>query len=127
MRVNTCLFIFNVFDTIGRIIPNFYMLSIKSVEQIILYRIVFFILFGLLYSFITYDYLSKNIVSILSITVNICFALSNGYLTSVLFSYGPSLVKDKYKGQAGSAVCLFLISGMFTGSLFSMFVTLNLI
>lgn len=53
--------------------------------------------------------------------------LTNGYLASMCFSYGPSLVDDKYKGKAGSSISFFLIAGIFSGTIYALIITQKLL
>lgn len=104
------------------------MIKKKWVETFIIYRFVAFVLLGYLVSFTNLaESYSIGFVSLVGILVNAVSALLNGYLTSCLFAYAPTLVEDELKGKAGSSVSLFLISGIFSGTVYSLLLTNRLI
>jgi hypothetical protein len=47
------------------------------------------------------------------------FALSNGFVTTLSFVHGITATKDELKATAGSTLSFMLITGIFTGTLFS--------
>lgn len=53
--------------------------------------------------------------------------MSNGYFCSKCFYYAPQMVGDDLKGRAGSSTSFFLISGIFSGTLFANFITQMLV
>lgn len=62
------------------------------------------------------------------VIINTCFfAFSNGYLTSLAFTFAPQKVSEEMKGKSGSSLSLFLLVGIFTGSLTATFVYQNLL
>lgn len=57
---NTILGLFNLFDTIGRFLPNYVTISLKVVGPSIFSRIILFILFGLSSATLKYDVISVS-------------------------------------------------------------------
>jgi hypothetical protein len=113
---NTVIMIYNVFDTLGRMLVS----KMKPTKQlnmiIILARTV--LLFTIVFNYYCQDKLDWNIVTtsiLLIINVSI-LAATNGIATTLCFGLAPNEVENEYKGQAGSSVSLFLIVGIVGGS-----------
>jgi hypothetical protein len=113
---NTVIMIYNVFDTLGRMLVS----KMKPTKQlnmiIILARTV--LLFTIVFNYYCQDKLEWNIVTtsiLLIINVSI-LAATNGIATTLCFGLAPNEVENEYKGQAGSSVSLFLIMGIVGGS-----------
>ena len=113
---NTVIMIYNVFDTLGRMLVS----KMKPTKQlnmiIILARTV--LLFTIVFNYYCQDKLEWNIVTtsiLLIINVSI-LAATNGIATTLCFGLAPNEVENEYKGQAGSSVSLFLIVGIVGGS-----------
>jgi len=51
--------------------------------------------------------------------------MSNGYCTSVLFSYAPKEVPAHLAGKSGSTMSFFLIAGIAVGSMYALGITSN--
>ena len=113
------LIIYNISDTIGKIFPILYKLPIKSMEKLILFRLFFIVFIGCILSSYKYNNGSHEITSYLGCVFNILFGFSNGYFTTLSFTYAPQLVDDSLKGKAGSFINLSLTFGIFVGSFHS--------
>lgn len=124
---NTIVFIFNVFDTIGRYGPNYVKISLHQLKIHSFIRLLLFLLFGIIVALQKYGYLTGVISSIISLILMIVLGLSNGYYCSKCFYYAPQLVSDELKGKAASFTSFCLILGIFTGSMFANFLTQILI
>ena len=114
--INSVLAIYNVFDTIGRSLVSNVKPTKKLTYTIILGRGI--LLFTLIFNYALDKryHISLNITSTLLVINVVALALTNGMGTSLCFGLAPSLVKDELKGQAGSSMSFFLISGIFIGS-----------
>ena len=115
-KINTIIFIYNCFDTIGRkllsyIKPNKFILYFCSLLRI-----------GLLFTFPYICYcenhklFNDNLISIFSICNVIILAISNGFVNSLCFALAPEQVEGSMKGKAGSSVSLCLSLGIFLGT-----------
>ena len=115
-KINTIIFIFNLFDTIGR-----KLLSYITPNKFILYFFSF-IRIGLLISFPYICYcenhklLNDNLISIFTICNVMILGISNGFLSSMCFALAPEQVEGNMKGKAGSTVSFCLILGIFLGT-----------
>lgn len=109
------IFLFNLFDTIGRFIPNYLnIISSASVKWICLFRVLSVIST----CFIGYGTFGDFFVKDWWITVNmIIFAITNGLATSLTMMYGISEAEDKDREDAGKIMTIFLTGGIFIGSL----------
>ena len=115
-KINTIIFIFNLFDTIGR-----KLLSYINPSKCILYsfsflRTILLFTFPLVCYCENHKILDNNMISILSIINVILLSISNGFLSSLCFALGPEQVEGEMKGKAGSSVSLCLSFGIFLGT-----------
>ena len=115
-KINTIIFTFNVFDTIGR-----KLLSYVNPTKFILYflsllRIILLITFPYICYCENHKLLSDNLISIFSICNVIILGISNGFLNSLCFALAPEQVEGNMKGKAGSSVSLCLSLGLFLGT-----------
>ena len=115
-RTNTIITIYNVFDTIGRMIISKIKPTKKITYLVVLIRTVF--LFTFIFNYYCDAKLEwgHNLVSILLIINIIAFATTNGMATSLCLGIAPTLVPDEIKGRAGSSVAFFNILGIFLGT-----------
>ena len=114
--INTILFIYNIFDTIGRSLVSNVKPTKKLSYVVILGRGV--LLFTLFFNYALdkrYN-ISSNVTSTLLVINVAILAITNGVGTSLCFGLAPASVKDELKGQAGSSISFFLILGIFLGS-----------
>ena len=113
---NTVVFIFNVFDTIGRYLVNL-MPKTKLFNNIVIINRSF-LLFTLVFNWYCQDALELDLTltSILLIINVAILALTNGIGTTLCFGIAPNEVEDEYKGLAGTSLSLFLIVGICLGS-----------
>lgn len=126
-RVNTIICIFNVMDTIGRKFPEFVPLKKESLPFLVFLRFIFIVSFPIVAGMSSYNYwFSENTLSVLTIINMVLFSFTNGYLTSTFFSLAPEQVPEELKGKSGSSLSLFLIIGIFSGSLYATFVMQNI-
>jgi len=111
---------FNVFDTIGRFAGGYKQIfSPYTVFILTVTRLVFIPLFVLIQ-------LNSDPASIFQsdwfrITNMALFALSNGYNSTLLMIYGPSMVEDENKERAGLLMSFHLVGGIFVGALIASF------
>eukprot|EP00340_Litonotus_pictus_P006897 CAMPEP_0170514870 /NCGR_PEP_ID=MMETSP0209-20121228/1395_1 /TAXON_ID=665100 ORGANISM="Litonotus pictus, Strain P1" /NCGR_SAMPLE_ID=MMETSP0209 /ASSEMBLY_ACC=CAM_ASM_000301 /LENGTH=300 /DNA_ID=CAMNT_0010799125 /DNA_START=413 /DNA_END=1315 /DNA_ORIENTATION=- len=124
---NTVVFIFNVFDTIGRYLPNYTKMSLHTLKLCIVIKVFLFILFGIFFVLDKYHYIGVTISSLITIVLMTGLGLTNGYLASKCFYYAPQQVDNELKGRAASSISFFLVTGIFTGTLFANFITQQLI
>ena len=115
-KINTIIFIFNLFDTIGR-----KSLSYINPSKCILYsfsflRTILLFTFPLVCYCENHKILDNNIISILLIFNVILLSISNGFLSSLCFALGPEQVEGEMKGKTGSNVSLCLSFGIFLGT-----------
>ena len=117
--INTVIFVYNIFDTLGRILVGKIKPSKKLNTIVILGRS--FLLFTVVFNYYCQDGLEWNstLTTILLFINMAIFASTNGIGTTLCFALAPNEVEDKYKGQAGISISFFLIIGIFIGSLFA--------
>ena len=115
--INTVIFVYNIFDTLGRIIVGKITPSKKLNTIVILGRS--FLLFTVVFNYYCQDGLEwdPTLTTILLFINMAIFASTNGIGTTLCFALAPNEVEDKYKGQAGISISFFLIIGIFIGSL----------
>jgi len=124
---NTLMLIFNVCDTIGRYGPNIFSIGKNNISTIVFFRFIFVLTFSLIAISVNVSFLGFFGNSFFVIINMMLFSITNGYNTSIIFSTGPSLVSDDLKGKAGSTLSFFLIVGIFSGTLYALFIIKNLI
>ena len=109
------IFLFNLFDTIGRFIPNYInIINTKTVKWLCLFRI----LCAFSTCAIGYKMFDGLFVVDWWIIINmIIFALTNGLATSLTMMYGITEAEDKDKEDTGKIMTVFLTGGIFSGSL----------
>ena len=115
--INTVIFVYNIFDTLGRILVGKITPSKKLNAIVILGRS--FLLFTVVFNYYCQDglELDPTLTTILLFINMAIFASTNGIGTTLCFALAPNEVEDKYKGQAGISISFFLIIGIFLGSL----------
>ena len=115
-NANTIIMIYNIFDTLGRMLVS----KMKPTKQlnmiIILARSV--LLFTIIFNFYCQEkyVLSLNVTSVLLIINVALLASTNGIATTLCFGLAPNEVENEYKGQVGSSVSFFLMLGIVLGS-----------
>jgi len=127
LNVTTLMLVFNVFDTIGRYGPNYIKCEKKTVGYIVFSRFTFVMTFTLIAIAGGVKFLGFFSNSFFVIINMALFATTNGFCTSALFTLGPGSVPNDLKGKAGSAMSFFLICGIFSGTLYALFILKNLI
>ncbi len=116
-KINTIIFLFNLFDTFGRKLLAY----VKKPTKLLLY-IVSLLRLGFLFSFPGLIYLEKyivsnpNIIGILSVISVSLMALTSGFVLNLSLSLAPEQVEDNLKAKAGSCISLCLSIGLFIGS-----------
>ena len=115
--INTVIFVYNIFDTLGRVLVGKITPSKKLNAIVILGRS--FLLFTVVFNYYCQDGLKwdSTLTTILLFINMAIFASTNGIGTTLCFALAPNEVEDKYKGQAGISISFFLIIGIFLGSL----------
>ena len=115
LKNNTIITIYNIFDTIGRLLVTFFNPTKKKIYILTLSRIILLIImpFNFYYQYNS-NSLTTNLIFILCV---IFCAITNGLVTSLLFGIAPTLVPINIKGRAGSSISFCLILGIFLGTL----------
>ena len=115
LKNNTIITIYNIFDTIGRLLVTFFNPTKKKIYILTLSRIILLIImpFNFYYQYNS-NSLKTNLIFILCV---IFCAITNGLVTSLLFGIAPTLVPINIKGRAGSSISFYLILGIFLGTL----------
>lgn len=115
-RVNTIITIYNVFDTVGRLIISKITPTKKITYIVILSRTI--LIFTLIFNYYCDLRLnwSLNAVSIILIVNVVVLATTNGMGASLCLGIAPTLVPSEVKGKAGSSISFFNILGIFLGS-----------
>ena len=115
LKNNTIITIYNIFDTIGRLLVAFFNPTKKKIYILTLSRIILLIImpFNFYYQNNS-NSLKTNLIFILCV---IFCAITNGLVTSLLFGIAPTLVPINIKGRAGSSISFCLILGIFLGTL----------
>lgn len=105
------VFLFNIFDTLGRFLGGKYQIfNPKTVIIHTLGRFVFiFTSFLIFYHVILYH-------DFLMILNMIGFAFTNGYGSTLTMMFAPSLVKDEHKEKAGMIMAFHLVGGIMMGA-----------
>lgn len=122
----TCFLTFNIFAMLGSLLTSWVKIpSKKYLVWPVLLRIAFIPLL------IFCNYLPRGVERTLPIlimndwaywTIGIIMSLSSGYLSSLAMMYAPSMVDPRHAATAGMFAAASLITGIFSGILFSMFV-----
>ena len=102
---------FNVFDMIGRSLPNVGLLFNASNVYIGVYARFLLYPFFLLFAHSSIFHSSWWVV-----IFNAIFAASSGYMSSLVMMYAPSIVDDHEKPTAGAYMSMFLVTGILLGS-----------
>ncbi|GMI00666.1 hypothetical protein TrST_g8808 [Triparma strigata] len=114
--------IFNTFDFLGRVIPGFFVPSVKSLQRgtviASLARFVFFPLF-LLCNVKGTQLPTPFSNDFFPIFIMLLFALSNGSTSSYSMMLGPQLVPASEQELTGTVMIFFLSSGLMAGSAMS--------
>ena len=114
-HVNTIIFLFNMFDTLGRQLVSYIKKPTKTHLYLISFsRLLFlFLIPGIPYlkNKVTFD---MSIITCLSVSL---MALTNGVANNLCFALAPEQVEGDLKAKAGSSVSFFLAVGLFAGSL----------
>lgn len=115
--INTVIFVYNIFDTLGRLLVGKIKPSKKLNTIVILGRS--FLLFTVVFNYYCQEKLIPEQINLTTILLFInmaIFASTNGIGTTLCFALAPNEVEDKYKGQAGISISFFLIIGIFIGT-----------
>lgn len=120
----TCFLTFNVFAMLGSLLTSWVKFpSKKYLVWPVIARFAFIPLF------IFCNYLPRGIDRTLPVlitndwaywTIAIIMSVSSGYLSSLAMMYTPSMVDSQYAATAGMFAAASLITGIFSGILFSM-------
>lgn len=114
------IFIFQVFDFIGRILPRWLVIIPARVLWIFsVGRVVFGVLFILCIIPNEQPIFNSNWASFV---IMMAFALTNGYFGTLAMMYGPNNVEDHEKDTAGMIMSVFLQLGIFSAVLFALFI-----
>lgn len=86
-----------------------------------------FIAYGIIQTSLRFDDSPLALIATFGQIFNVLLAFTNGYITSSCFGNAPTLVENELKGKAGSSISLFLILGIFGGSIYANQITQKLI
>ena len=121
-KINTLVFLFNLFDTIGRKLVGYIKKPQKwHLTTVTIIRFVFLASFPCVIYMEKYNKLSGNIIGVLSLLNTCLMALTSGVQNNLCFSLAPEGVEGELKAKAGSSVSLCLAVGLFAGSLLANF------
>lgn len=111
---------FNIFDTIGRYLGGkIHLLSPNTVFLLSSSRLIFIPLFVLIQLNASPAWIFQ--ADWFRIVNMALFSLTNGYNSTLLMIYGPTIVKDADKERAGLIMSFHLVGGIFLGSLIASF------
>lgn len=114
------IFIFQVFDFVGRILPRWLVIIKPRVLWIFsVSRVVFGALFILCIVPASSPIFPSNWASFV---IMMAFALTNGYFGTLAMMFGPINVEDNEKDTAGMIMSVFLQLGIFSAVLFALFI-----
>lgn len=116
-KINTIIFLYNLFDTIGRKLVGYikkptkcHLITTTALRFIFLWSFPFVIYLE------KYNKLDSGLIGVLSVLNTSLVALTNGIATILCFSLAPEQVEGELKAKAGSSVSLCLAVGLFLGS-----------
>lgn len=114
-HVNTIIFLYNLFDTLGRQLVSYIKKPTKKQLYLLsFFRIIFLVLIpGIPYLKTKLEF-DMSILTCLSVSL---MALTNGIANNLCFALAPEQVEGDLKAKAGSSVSFFLAVGLFAGSL----------
>ena len=112
---NTIISLYNIFDTFGRSIVNYFNPTKSLIYIIVLSRIILIFILPLDYYFQCKNY-NINLTSSILVICIILIGTSNGFGSSLLFGIAPTLVPEHIKGKAGSSISFYLMIGIFLGT-----------
>ena len=116
-KINTIIFLYNLFDTIGRKLVGYIKKPAKwQLTSLTIFRLLFFCSFPLVIYLDKYNKLDRNIMGVLSILNTCLMSLTNGLANNLCFSLAPEQVEGELKAKAGSSVSFCLAVGLFCGS-----------
>lgn len=116
-KVNTIIFLYNLFDTIGRKLVGYIKKPAKwHLISTTVLRFLFLLSFPFVIYLEKYNILGTNIVGVLNVLNTVLMALTNGIANNLCFSLAPEQVEGELKAKAGSSVSLCLAVGLFLGS-----------
>lgn len=120
----TCFLTFNLFAMLGSLLTSWVQ---WPKPKYLVYPVVLRLLFIPLFLFCNYH--PKNVTRILPVLITndwvywimaILMSFSSGYLSSLGMMYTPQTVAQKYQVTAGMFAAAMLITGIFTGIIFTM-------
>ena len=116
-KINTIIFLFNLFDTIGRKLVGYIKKPAKwQLISLTIFRFLFFCSFPLVIYLDKYNKLDRNIIGVLSMLNTCLMSMTNGLANNLCFSLAPEQVEGELKAKAGSSVSFCLAVGLFCGS-----------
>jgi hypothetical protein len=116
-KVNTIIFLYNLFDTVGRKLVGYIKKPAKwHLISTTILRFLFLLSFPFVIYLEKYNKLEANIIGVLSVLNTVLMALTNGIANNLCFSLAPEQVEGELKAKAGSSVSLCLAVGLFLGS-----------
>ena len=117
-KINTIIFLYNLFDTVGRKLVGYIKKPAKChLITITIFRFLFFCSFPLVIYLDKYHKLNTNIIGVLSILNTSLMSMTNGLANNLCFALAPEQVEGELKAKAGSSVSFCLAVGLFLGSL----------
>lgn len=116
-KINTIIFLYNLFDTIGRKLVGYIKKPAKwQLTTTTVLRFIFLCTFPFVVYLEKYNKLTSGLIGVLSVLNTSIMALTNGVANNLCFSLAPEQVEGELKAKAGSSVSLCLAFGLFLGS-----------
>ena len=117
MKVNTIIFLYNFYDTMGRKFVGYIKKPTKChLTTTTALRFLFLLSFPFVIYLEKYNILRSRLIGVLSLLNTSLMALTNGIANNLCFSLAPEQVEGNLKAKAGSSVSLCLAVGLFLGS-----------
>lgn len=116
-KVNTIIFLYNIFDTIGRKLVGYLEKPTNwHLTTMTIFRFFFLCSFPFVIFLEKYNKLGTNLIGVLNILNTSLMALTNGIANNLCFYLAPEKVEGELKAKAGSSVSFCLAVGLFLGS-----------
>ena len=128
IRVNTIILVTNVFESIGRFLPNLIKTSKLGVKIITFSRVLIFPFFFLVLFLFTRNQISDTLASILTLVFIGITHVSSGYILVHCFFYAPEYVlAQDLKGKATTIISFCIVFGIFFGGILANILTTNIV
>jgi hypothetical protein len=114
------IFLFNLFDVIGRAAATFVGVSLYGLWGLVISRSVFFYTFYQIINAEKGEFTYETFSSSGFIAVNMSFyAFTNGFTTNLLMAQAPGRIENFYKEKVGYCMSACLLFGIIAGQFLS--------